>query len=378
MGGLVIFYLWYKNPKNVEIILSQIMRLFTFVGSSPKKWQIKFSLQGTIGRNFRDLEAHTGVHAPYGLSIRWVAEGAERRSFLRGDTVIARMSYDDNPHLNYITAALLYMRQGLIPHGRGFLVAPIRRAMDLATLNLILERAGNRAAQNTFADEILPAEFEAEDDIRKHFKVFMDIEDFGLFGRVFLPEIVEYRAAQNTFADEILPAEFEAEDDIRKHFKVFMDIEDFGLFGRVFLPEIVEYGIREHEGGPRARHREELSRFIAWLSALASDTEYKAQRQLEFMDQSLKVHVVPVGIWEKIVEKGIEPWVTTVTYCRNNGVRTVYLMARGRSTKSIPDICDRVQQMGLCRVEDTYHFRSRLPGESRRIEATICRLSIIN
>lgn len=301
MGGLVIFYLWYKNPKNVEIILSQIMRLFTFVGSSPKKWQIKFSLQGTIGRNFRDLEAHTGVHAPYGLSIRWVAEGAERRSFLRGDTVIARMSYDDNPHLNYITAALLYMRQGLIPHGRGFLVAPIRRAMDLATLNLILERAGNRAAQNTFADEILPAEFEAEDDIRKHFKVFMDIEDFG-------------------------------------------------LFGRVFLPEIVEYGIREHEGGPRARHREELSRFIAWLSALASDTEYKAQRQLEFMDQSLKVHVVPVGIWEKIVEKGIEPWVTTVTYCRNNGVRTVYLMARGRSTKSIPDICDRVQQMGLCRV----------------------------
>ena len=328
LGVLAFLFLWHRDPKNVELMLSQVLRLLAFLGTSAKKWQIKFAIQGKVSRHIRDLEKDTGAYAPHDLSIQWVPDGTERSSFLQGETVVARMSYDDNPHSNYLTAVLLYMRQGLIPQGRQFLPAPIRRAMDLATINLILERVGDRSAQNVFAEEFLPGELESDDDVR-------------------------------------VPYNF------------FVDMEDFGLFSKLFLPEVLEYGIREREGGPRSRHREELSSFVRWLKDLASDTEYRTRAQLAFLDRSLMVQVVPVGIWEKIVAEGTQPYVEAVAYCRDRGVRTVYLVARGQSRKIISEICYRVQKMGLCNVEGTFHFRSRLPGTADRIEATICRLSVI-
>ena len=325
---LAFLYFWYKDPKNIELMLSQVLRLLAFLGTSAKKWQIKFSLQGEIGRHIRDLEKDTGEYTPYDLSIRWVPENTERKSFLQGQTVIARMSYDDNSHLNYLTAVLLYMKQGFLPRGRQFLPAHIRRAMDLATISILLERVGNRATQSVFTQEILPSEFKLEDDAKVSYFYFLDMEEFG-------------------------------------------------LFSKLFLPEVYEYGIREHVGGPRCRHREELSQFVRWLRDLASDTEYRTQTELQFAGDSMIVEVVPVGMWGKIIEKGIHPYVTAVEYSRNHNVHTVYLVARGQSRKIIPEICEAVRGMGLCNVDDTWHFRSRLPGTGDRIEATICRLSVI-
>ena len=309
-------------------MVSQVLRVLAFLGSSAKKWQIKFSLQGKLGRHIRDLEKDTGAYAPYDLSIRWVPENTERSSFLQDQTVIARMSYDHNPHLNYLTAVILYMKQGFIPQGRQFLPTPIRRAMDLATINLLLERVGNRATQNVFAEEVLPSELQSGDDVR-------------------------------------IP------------YNIFLDMEDFGLFGRLFLPEIFEYGIREREGGPRCRHREELSQFVLWLKNLASDTEYRVPAEFRFVGDSMRVQVVPVGIWQKIMEKGAQPYVQAIEYCRNHDIQTVYMVARGQSRKIISEVCRTVQDMGLYNIEDTWNFRSRLPGSTDRIEATICRLSVI-
>ena len=228
-----VAYLWHKDPKNVELMLSQVLRLLTFLGTAAKKWQIKFDLQAKVGRHIRDLEKHTGAYAPYDLSIHWVPERIERNSFLQGDSVIARMSYDQNPHLNYLTAVLLFMKQGFIPQGRQFLTTPLRRAMDLATINLILERAGNRPALNVFGEEVLPTELESDSDVRTSYYYFLDMEDFG-------------------------------------------------LFGRLFLPEVSEYGFREQGVSPRCRHREELSEFVLWLRDLTSDTEYRTEAQLAF------------------------------------------------------------------------------------------------
>ncbi len=334
IGGIAVvavfavLYFWYKDPKNVELMVSQVLRVLSFLGTSAKKWQIKFSLQGDIGRHIRDLEKDTGEYAPYDLSIHWIPENTERMSFLRGQTVIARMSYDENPHLNYLTAVLLYMKQGFLPSGRQFLPPHIRRAMDLAAINLLLERVGNRATQGVFTEEILPSELGPEDGAK-----------------------VPYLH--------------------------FLDMEEFGLFSKLFLPEVYEYGIRERVGGPRCRHMEELSQFVRWLRDLASDMEHRIQTEFQFAGDSMRVEVIPVGMWGKIVEEGIRPYVTAVEYSRNHNVHTVYLIARGRSRKIIPEIRDAVQRMGLCRVDDTWNFRSRLPGTEDRIEATICRLSII-
>ena len=325
---LAVLYLWHKDPKNVELMVSQILRLLTFLGTSAKKWQIKFALQSQVGRHIRDLEKHTGAHAPYDLSIRWVPEDTERSSFLQGESVIARMSYDHNPHLNYLTAVLLYMKQGFMPQGRQFLPTPVRRAMDLATINLILDGVANRPAQSVFAEEILPMELESDKDVRATYYYFLDMEEFG-------------------------------------------------LFGRLFLPEVSEYGFRERESGPRCRHREELTDFVQWLRDLASDTEYRTEARLAFNGTSMRVHVVPVGIWGKILEQGTQPYVNAVEFCRDHGARTVYLVARGHSRKIISEVCDTIEDMRLCRCEDTWHFRSRMPGTDHRIEATISRLTVI-
>ena len=327
LGFSFVLYLWHKDPKNVELMLSQVLRLLTFLGTSAKKWQIKFDIQAKVGRHIRDLEKHTGAYAPYDLSIHWVPETTERDSFLQGDSVIARMSYEQKPHLNYLTAVLLFMKQGFIPHGRQFLTTPLRRAMDLATINLILERAGDRPALNVFDEEVLPTELESDSDVRTSYHYFLDMEDFG-------------------------------------------------LFGRLFLPEVSEFGFREREVGPRCRHRDELSEFVLWLRDLASDTEYRAEAQLTFTGTSMKIAVVPVGIWDKIMEQGAQPYVDAVKYSRERDAKTLYLVARGQSRKIISEVCGTVEDMRLCHVEDTWHFRSRMPGSDTRIEATISRLTV--
>ena len=323
-----ILYYWHKDPKNLELMLSQVLHVLAFLGTSGKKWQIKFSLQGQIGRHIRDLEKETGEYAPYNLSIRWVPEESERQSFLQGQTVVARLSYDDNPHLNYLTALSLYMKQGFLPQARQFLPSDVRRAMDLATITILLASVGNRAAQSMFLEEILPYEWETQSSAKTPYSYFLDMEEFG-------------------------------------------------LFRRLFLPEVFEYGIRERVGGPRSKHKAELSRFVRWLKDLTSDMEYHSLAELQFADDSIAVHVVPVGVRSKIEEKGVQPYVNAVERCRNDNVDAVYLMARGQSRKIIPEICDTVRDMGLCNVSDTWQFRSKIPGTTDRIDATICRLIVI-
>ena len=35
----------------MELMLSQVLRLLTFLGTSAKKWQIKFDIQAKVGRH---------------------------------------------------------------------------------------------------------------------------------------------------------------------------------------------------------------------------------------------------------------------------------------------------------------------------------------
>ena len=90
----------------------------------------------------------------------------------------------------------------------------------------------------------------------------------------------------------------------------------------------------------------------------------------------MRVKVIPVGIWGKIVEQGAQPYVDAVKYSRDYGANTLYLVARGHSRKIISEVCATVEDMRLCHIEDTWHFRSRMPGSDARIEATISRLAV--
>ena len=87
--GVSILCMWWLNPKNFDLMLAQIGRLFSFVGTSAKKIKVKREIQGHLNQQIKELDSQTEGLAPGGISVEWVKSGTQRDSFLlRGQVVL--------------------------------------------------------------------------------------------------------------------------------------------------------------------------------------------------------------------------------------------------------------------------------------------------
>ena len=326
-GGLVLAA-WWKSPHNVELMAAQVARLFAFLGSGVKRYKIKRETQGRLNAHLSLINRWSGRDMPYGVSIEWVRPGSRRESFLRGETVVCRMDYDDNPHLNYLNAALLYVQSGFLVGNRQYLASVTRRAVDLTLVGLMLGKSGERGIAHTY-----------------------------------------YTA--------VLPNELSGNEELTARYEVIQRIEQQGFFTNIFLPEMLAYGLASGAAAPRSAHRQEIEHFVDFLGRLAIAAERRNQdANLDFNDLNLQVSIIYVGKPEKLSEQGYEPYIHMIRICKERGAHTVYAIATGGSRESLSRICSIAEQQGYCRVLDSHDFRRKIPETARWMPARVFRLLV--
>ena len=325
--GLVLAA-WWKSPHNVELMAAQVARVFAFLGSGVKRFKIKREMQGRLNAHLSLINRWSGRDMPYNLSIEWVRPGSRRESFLRGESVVCRMDYDDNPHLNYLNAALLYVQSGFLVGNRQYLAPVTRKAVDFTLVGLMLGKSGERGIAHTYYTVVLPNELSGN-------------EEFA----------ARYEAIQR--------------------------IEQQGFFTNIFLPEMLTFGLAAADAAPRGAHRQEIEKFVDFLDNLAAAAEQRNRDStLDFNDRNLQVSVIYVGKHEKLSKQGYEPYIHMIRICKERGAHTVYAIATGGSRESLSRICSIAEQQGYCRVLDSHDFRRKLPETARWMPARVFRLLI--
>ena len=323
--GLSVLYMWWRNPKNFDLMLAQIGRLFSFVGTSAKKIKVKREIQGRLNQQIKELDSQTEGLAPGGISVEWVRPGTQRDSFLLRGQVVCRMSYTDHPHLNYLNAALLWAESGFIPSGRNYFERERRKAVDLVAIGLILGKSGDEGARSYFFSQVVPDQ-------------------------------VEPGTPLSTKYDELL------------------HIERHGLFTHVFLPEAVAYGANTGAAPPRKQHHDEIERFVSFLTDLAEAADSRGIAQLDFADSNLAVSIVYVGIREKLTREGYEPYLRMINRCRDQGAKIIYMVATGRSRTELKAICEAAVKQNGCVILSSRAFFRPIPEKTQRFPALVYRL----
>lgn len=311
----LIVFMWVRYPNNLEVIVSQVARVFSFLGDHVKRSQIKHVLQGKLNKEIVELEREVEGAAPNGISIEWIGKDANRESFLQGDTVVCRMSYDRNPHINFLNAALLYVRSGLVPEARNYMDTSIRQATDCAAVDLILAKAGNRGAQRVFKDEILPGQLRDKIEMRIAYADFTNMEQVA------------------------------------------------GTFSRIFLPELVAYGTKLQGLPPNAATYAEIEDLIRFLNQLADNASRRRVANLDHHSNNISIGVAYVGIRAKITHEGAAPYLKAIEIHREQGPKSLYLCAREDSRMALSAVSRLAEQRGLCTILAEKRFTVMLAGE---------------
>lgn len=328
MVGLFVFYLWWRSPKNFDLMLAQIGRLFSFVGNSAKKVKVKREIQGRLNQQIKELDSQTEGLAPGGISVEWVKPGTRRDSFLIRGQAVCRMSYTDHPHLNYLNAALLWAESGFIPSSRNYFERERRQAVDLVAIGLILGKSGDEGARNYFFSQVVP-------------------DEVG--------------------TGTSLSAKYEE----------LLNIERHGLFTHVFLPEAVAYGANTGAATPGKQHHDEIERFVLFLIDLALAADSRGMAQLDFADSYLAVSIIYVGIRHKLTHKGYEPYLRMIDRCRDKGAKIIYMVATGRSRAELKDICAEAVKQNGCVILSSRAFYRPIPERARHFPALVYRLGFV-
>lgn len=334
IGGVVVigvptfFLLWWKSPDNLEKMVFQVTRLVRFFGIGGKKVYVKYRIQSALNKPIKDFEAEFKGSAPYGLEVQWIDESASRESFLQGNTIIAKMNYDQNPNKNILNALLIYVQKGFAPTSRTYLHSDLCRATDLFAVGMILERLGNPGVRQTFYDDILPKELQSNETLANYHEVMNDIEEYGYFSKVFLPELVSFNG---------------------------------------------------NAGGvpPRARHKQELQNFLDHLGKIAEAAANRQLATLDFSGHVIKASIIVVGIREKLRRQGATPYLRALRHANDHGADTVYFVGMGASAAAVPIISRIAEKNGLCSILAKNTFKFRNLGDSEDIPAVLYRVSVV-
>ena len=333
LGGVALvvalsaLYLWWRYPNNLDLILAQVGRLFSFLGASARKMKVKREVQGRLNQQIKELDSQTEGLAPSGISVEWVQAGTKRESFLLRGQVVCRMSYTDHPHLNYLNAALLWAESGFIPSSRNYFDRDRRQAVDLAAIGLVLGKSGDQGVRNYFFSQVVP--------------------------------------------EQVKPG-----TPLSEQYEQLLHIERHGLFTHVFLPEAVGYGANTNMAPPRKHHRDEIERFVAFLTDLAKAADSRGMAQLDFTDANLAVSIIYVGIREKLTRAGYDPYLAMIDRCREQGARTIYMVATGRSRAELKAICETAAQQNKCVILSSRSFFRPIPERVERFPALVYRLGV--
>jgi hypothetical protein len=229
---------------------------------------------------------------PFGLRIKW-RKPEEATSYVQNNEVIVVLHKNDDIDKNIVEACVSYVPKALIPKSRNIVDPTLLESMDNYIIHKILSEGEYASAYNYFIKNIL-------DDLK----------------------------TQNTSFNNL--------------FNSVSKIDSIGLFTRVLLEEFKKLGDLLYGSLEESSYKRETLSFVEFLFRISTRQSGDDTTPLFFSGQRIKISIILVAKYEKLIHEGIEVYTKRINKEYNKGVYRIFLFSYAQTKDQIQHDTDFV------------------------------------
>ena len=241
--------------------------------------------------------SHGAQDPPKAVSVDWVDEKPGTTYDIGEGEFVVKLQSSDEQEKNIVDLAIAIIKRTTLPGVRIVMGQPLRVAVTLNLVQSVLRMIKNKAAVEWFFENRLSPIRQSSEELRREFERIEDLDERGLFTRILLVELEE--------------------------------------FGEVILGRT-----------PRPYMVGEVQGLVDFLHRVATKRPGE-DIPLEYRRAYIKISVILVAKTERILNKGIEPYVKAMTYRANRDFNTVYVLAYDKEVLSEKDFLSYEEFRGL-------------------------------
>jgi len=276
---------------------------------------VAFKIERSLNVVQEEINAEVKGLMPYPAKVEWV----NKPSYLdtTEEKVVIRMKeHKENPR-NVAYSVIDYISTGMIPFSRLYLEEPIQIAMDSTMVRTLLLRRNENAL------------------------------DF------FLSNVLNKRLG---------------EEGVQHYMSIMDNLEQRGLFTRVFLEEARELGLKLYPMQD-IDARKEATEFVHQLGILATRERGELEKANPFVGKNIKVGYLLIAEPERLRSEGYGPYLLYALNCiKKDGVEAIYLLSRGKKIERARRLANHVAIACNLRIVNIGEYKEMVNGE-HEIEA---------
>ncbi|MHA1279707.1 MAG: hypothetical protein ACTSQ8_21090 [Candidatus Helarchaeota archaeon] len=290
---VIVLFLWaFNNLEQIEILMSWILRIVSWISHRTKLKAINTQIQAKINVAVENIEDEVEGVMPYPLKIEWV-KGTLDNSTLKDNEIIVKLNNNFDDAQNLASATLLYLHEGFLRQSRYHTNPSLQNALDL-------EMA---------------------------WKILCTNEESNL-GHYFL---------ENIYYPYILE-----DSKIEGFSSKIRSIDSAGMHTRIFLRELRGLGRKVAGELPAKQTKEETAICINFLNKITT-SERGTKYPLDFIGRKIRFGILLVANQETLALNGIRPHKFWLKKKVRMGAESIYICAIGN--KNV-DLARNVAQWG--------------------------------
>jgi len=313
--GVIYFF---NNLEKFEILISWILRLFSWINKKTRLKAINTQIQAKINTAVESIETEVEGVLPNPIKIEWL-KGGEEHASIEDNEIIVRLHNDFNNARNIVVATMLYLQEGLLRLSRPHTFYPLQKAIDLEMAWKILHADEETNIGSYFLNEI-------------HTPTTLENDEIGICGS-----------------------------------KV-KSIKSGGMFTRVLLRELRGLGRKVAGSLPSRETKEETKLFLDFLHTITSSDQGSIY-PLNFLGKNIKVGIVLVARFQTLSMGGLRTHKNWLKKKVEMGAETVYVCGMGSKNINLArNVAQWGQQEGHIQIVKSQTFnnptRSGKPGKA--------------
>jgi hypothetical protein len=275
--GIFVFYL-LTSVAAFQGAGAWIARGLSF-WKSGAKGSVALKIQQSLNTAQEEINSEVKGIIPYPAKVEWV----NKPSFLntKDEVVVIRMKeYEENPR-NVAYAVIDYISKGMIPYSRPYVEKQVQTAIDSTMIKKIL--------------------FERD------------------------------KSALDYFLTNVLNKAL-GEEGVQHYLNVFNNLDQRGIFTRVYLEEVKELGLELYPT-PDQDAILETKEYVEHLNILATRRRGELGTANPYIGRRIKVAYILIAEPEKLKRQGLMPYIQYALRCAEEGAEAIYMLSRGRKNR---------------------------------------------
>jgi hypothetical protein len=302
--GIFVFYLLTSVPA-FQGAGAWIARGLSFWKAGAKS-AVALKIQQSLNLAQEEINNEAKGIIPYRAKVEWV----DKPSYLdtEEEVVVIRMKeYEENPR-NVAYAVIDYISKGMIPYSRLYIEKPIQTAIDSTMVKkILLER--DKSSLDYFLTNVLNKAL--------------------------------------------------GQEGVQHYIDVLNNVDDRGLFTRVYLEELKELGLELYPTNDQDAIRE-TKEYVEHLNVLATRKRGEIGTAKPYIGKKIKVAYILIAEPEKLKREGFMPYIQYALHCIKDGAEAIYLLSRGKKNRPAMKLADSIALTCKMRIVNVSEYEESM------------------